>query len=494
MDPLRLIPLSWQGEQLLPTEEFTSREEHKQKLEVTLLYTTDFHSSITMGPELPANVGGIARIATTIRQARETSPTLVLDNGDAVFGGASWWDAYGAVTTARLRKAAGCDLASLGNHDLEHGLEGLRELCEGGYPFVATNLTFDDPYYNARIYPAYIAELAGWRIGLVGLTTPETLRLLPRKLRQGWILTDPLKSLHAALRELDPLVDTIILLSHLGYIVGDQLGDRNLAPQLSDSKVSVILGGHTHGALIPAPVINGIVVCSAGAFGEYVGEVKLAWHNSHAVEVRARLIRQDETIAEDPEVLALCRACAQKFELLHRSTFILPLLPDLGTDGLTTGLGTWTINRDTEALLLVRAINCLSHIQQGSLLLVPLLYMMGKLPAENPEISLAELFQVYGNTEQLVEIEILGRDLKSSLSGQSELLFFMQALPLWVDQQARVKEELLEDERVYHVITTECVSEGGLGWTAFSEVAQGNRALGVNCFQTVQQYLSSKKG
>lgn len=41
--------------------------------------------------------------------------------------------------------AAGYELAAIGNHDLEHGLEELTELSEGNYLFVAANLIFDEP-------------------------------------------------------------------------------------------------------------------------------------------------------------------------------------------------------------------------------------------------------------------------------------------------------------------------------------------------------------
>src|SRR5215472_14436474 len=72
--------------------------------------------------------GGLARIATTIRRARAAGPTLICDVGDAVFGAGTWWDLLGAGAMARLRGVAGYDLATVGNHDLEHGVTGLQEL------------------------------------------------------------------------------------------------------------------------------------------------------------------------------------------------------------------------------------------------------------------------------------------------------------------------------------------------------------------------------
>ena len=143
--PTHLIPLSWEHEHLLP--ESATGASPAQATEITLLHTNDLHSSVDgrQGSD-GKDRGGLAKIATTIRRARAARPTLVCDVGDAVFGAGTWWDLLGAGAVARLRGAAGCDLATVGNHDLEHGVTGLQELLAGGYPFVSANLGVDDPH------------------------------------------------------------------------------------------------------------------------------------------------------------------------------------------------------------------------------------------------------------------------------------------------------------------------------------------------------------
>jgi len=134
-----VIPLFWENEQLLP--ERPLNVSFVKEAEITILHTNDLHSAVDgqHGTDGKRH-GGLARIATTIRRARAAGPTLVLDVGDFVFGGGTWWDIQGAGAVARLRGKAGCDLATIGNHDLEHGMTGLWELLEGGYPLVSANL------------------------------------------------------------------------------------------------------------------------------------------------------------------------------------------------------------------------------------------------------------------------------------------------------------------------------------------------------------------
>lgn len=487
----RLVPLAWENDQLVPTEELTPLVEGAAKPEITILHTNDFHSSVEGRPDHSGKImGGITRIATTIKNKQAAGPTLALDAGDSVFGSGTWWDARGASTTARLRGAAGYDLAAIGNHDMEHGLDGLAELFEGGYPFVAANLLFDKPRFQERVRPAYIAELAGWRIGLTGVTTPSTLDLVPSRMLAGMTLTDPLESLNGVIKALEPLVDTIIIISHLGFH-GHSEGDLEIAPQLAGSKVSVILGGHTHDALVPSPVVSGIVVCNAGAYGENLGEVKISQAGPNGIAVRAGLIPQDESVAEEPVVLELRESLAEAFQPLKNVRLSLPALPDLGEDGLKVGYGDWFFSRDRESVLLAQALGQNPAIDPASLIIVPILYVLGSLPKTGNELNLAELAEAYPNIERLVELEISGADLKGLLEFQSSLLFYAQGLPLWVADQSRVKPAQLEDAKLYKVVTSELVAEGGLGWKPLPGVIQASRMLPFSCNEAIRQYLET---
>ncbi len=490
---INLIPLSWENDKLVGSVTDEAREELVS--EITILHTNDFHSSNDgrVGNGRPGGEGsvsgGIARLAATIKRAKAAGPTLALDAGDSVYGFGTWWDAKGSTTTAILRGAAGYDLAAIGNHDLEHGLTGLKELFEGDYPFVAANLTFDQPEFSERVRPAYLAQIGGWRVGITGVTTPDTLHLVPSQMLVGMTLTDPLEALTTTIAALEPMVDTIIIISHLGF-QGHGMGDRELAAKVAGTKVSVILGGHTHDALDPAPVIAGIVVCNAGAYGANINEVKLTRGPSGALEIRARLLPQNENIAADPEVEVVRQVLAESFASYQNTVFPLPELHKLeGAPRIK--FGDYDFSKDREWILLARALREAGNIEPEAVLMVSILYVLGQLSTANNTITLAELVTAYPNIERLVEVEISGADLKEIILFQPSLVFYQQAQPILLSNESLVLPEALEDEATYKLIVTELLAEGGLGWKPFPAMVKSSKRLEYSCLEVIKKYLET---
>jgi 5'-nucleotidase len=490
---INLIPLSWENGRLVGTVTNELREETVS--EITILHTNDFHSSNDgrSGNDSHGAAGsvsgGIARLAATIKQAKAAGPTLALDAGDSVYGLGTWWDAKGSTTTAILRGAAGYDLAAIGNHDLEHGLAGLKELFQGDYPFVAANLIFDQPDISERVRPAYLAQIGGWRVGITGVTTPDTLHLVPSQMLEGMTLTNPLEALTTVIDALEPVVDTIIIISHLGF-QGYGLGDRELAAKLAGTKVSVILGAHTHEALDPAPVISGIVVCNAGAYGANINEVKLTRGPSGAIEIRTRLLPQNENIAPDPEVEVVRQRLAESFASYQSTAFPLPELHKLeGASPIK--FGEYDFSKDREWVLLARALREAGNIESESVLMVSVLYVLGHLSTEQNTITLAELVTAFPNIERLVEVEISGADLKEIILLQPSLIAYQQAQPVLLSDESLVLSETLQDEATYKLIVTELLVEGGLGWKPFPAMVKSSKRLEYSCLEVIKKYLET---
>ena len=477
--PPRIVPLFWNHDQLFPEQPPAVSPTHAA--EITILHTNDLHSSIDGRQGTDGKTrGGLARIATTIRRAHRAGPVLVFDAGDFVYGGGTWWDIQGAGAIAQLRGRAGCDLATIGNHDLEHGIAGLRELLTGGYPFVSANLQVEDHEVQQHLRPAYIIEIAGWRIGVTGLTTLSTFDLIPSRILQGITLTEPEPALARVVAALEPQVDTIIVLSHLGFYESGT-GDPGLARLVAGSKVSVILGAHTHDALDPARTVTGITICNAGAYGANVGEVKLRHGSQGAIEVQTRLIPQDETIPGDPGWVEARTQAAQAFQSLHETIIPLPVLAQ------PTGSA---LNRDREWILLARALHESGIVSLSALLMVPFFYVLGTLPA-GEQATLAEIMTVYPNIEYLVEVESNGKVLKELIARQSSLLYYQQARPLRLSDETEMYLEQVDESSIYSIVTSELICEGGLGWGLSPTDIISSRSLDVTCLQVVRDYLAS---
>jgi len=478
--PARLIPLSWREGQLVP--QMTPAVMHEKAEQITILHINDLHASVDGRPDEVGEMrGGLARVATTVRRARAAGPTLVFDLGDIVFGDGTWWNIQGVEAVAILRGKAGCDLATLGNHDLEHGIAGLRELLAGGYPLVSANVQVADEQVKRHIHPAYLIEIGGWRIGVTGLTTLATYDLIPRRILQGITFAEPRQAMLQVVAALEPMVDSIVILSHLGFYENGP-GDPDLAAHLIGSKASVILGSHTHVALDPARIMHGITLCNAGPYTANVGEVILSEREQGTIDVQTRLIPQDETILPDPLWLVTRNQLVQTFQPLHETIF--PLL------NLPTPAGT-PFDRVREWTLLARALRITGS--PAAILMVPSLYVTGQLPVAE-HATLAEIMTTYPNIEQLIAIEISGKTLKEIIMLQPKLLYYQKTRPLRISDESELYAEQVEEQGSYTIITTELICEGGLGW-GLTPAAQlsAARSLGITCLQAVHSYLTTRQ-
>jgi 2',3'-cyclic-nucleotide 2'-phosphodiesterase (5'-nucleotidase family) len=416
-----------------------------------------------------------------------------VDSGDSVFGSPTVWCTQGAAATARLRGVAGYQLAAIGNHDLEHGVAGLRELLLGGYRLVANNLQFADADLDEQVAPAYATNIDGLRIGFTGVTTIDTADLVPRRTLSGVTFLDAIEATVRTVRALEPYVDAIVVLSHLGFDPGELLAlmpagqapkmmlenDRGLVPLLKDTKVVAILGGHTHDALEPAPVIAGIAVCNAGAYGLNMGEVKLRLGEDGILELRNRLIRQDASVAENPDFLQARERELEAFESLMTET---APMPELESDGSAD---------ERQYRLLQSAVRASGKVAGDAILLVPRLYLLGRL-SEAPMLRHADVLVAYPNSENLVEMTVDGLGLKRLIGMQPQLMFFEAARPLRLADGQELSVEDVEGDTVYTIVTSELIAEGGLHWSALPDAALSVRSLEATCADLVWGYLLTR--
>ena len=108
---------------------------------ITILHTNDVHSHVEpFGPNDGdnANKGGVARRATLIENVRSENPnTLLLDAGD-IFQGTPYFNFFGGEVEFKLMSMLKYDVATIGNHDFDNGIEGLyKQLPHANFDFVS---------------------------------------------------------------------------------------------------------------------------------------------------------------------------------------------------------------------------------------------------------------------------------------------------------------------------------------------------------------------
>ncbi len=202
----------------LPLLSFTKPEIKK----ITILHTNDVHSHIDPFPAddpRNANMGGVSRRAALIESIRKENPNvLLLDAGD-VFQGTPYFNYYGGELELKLMSMMQYDLATLGNHDFDNGIEGFySQLPHANFDFVSANYDFKNTALDTHIKPYKIFHKDGIKIGVFGLGI-ELQGLVDKKNYKETVYRDPIEIAQDMTRILkkDEKCDLVICLSHLGY-------------------------------------------------------------------------------------------------------------------------------------------------------------------------------------------------------------------------------------------------------------------------------------
>ena len=251
---------------------------------ITILHTNDVHSHIDpFGPEdgRNANKGGVARRASLVQSIRNENPnTLLLDAGD-IFQGTPYFNYYGGELEFKLMSMLKYDLATIGNHDFDNGIEGLyKQMPHASFEFVSANYDFSNTIMDTNVKPYKTFTREGVKIGVFGLGI-ELDGLVIKKLYKETQYLDPIgiaQDMSRILKE-EEKCDLIICLSHIGYYyknTPDTVSDVVLAIATKD--IDLIIGGHTH-TFLPKPTIEknavgeNVLVNQVGCYGLYLGKV-----------------------------------------------------------------------------------------------------------------------------------------------------------------------------------------------------------------------------
>jgi 5'-nucleotidase len=251
---------------------------------ITILHTNDVHSHIDPFPENhPRNpsMGGVARRANIIEQIRkEEENVLLLDAGD-IFQGTPYFNYYGGELEFKLMSMMKYDLATLGNHDFDNGIDGFfAQLPNANFDFVSANYDFKNTELNGIVKPYKTFIKDGIKIGVFGLGI-ELEGLVDKKLYKETKYYNPIEvatDITKTLKETEKC-DLIICLSHLGFDYKnekDKPSDLKLAAATQD--IDLIIGGHTH-TFLEKPVIKTnkvgkqVVINQVGAYGINLGRI-----------------------------------------------------------------------------------------------------------------------------------------------------------------------------------------------------------------------------
>ena len=276
---------------------------------LTVLHTNDHHGRFWKNGD---GEYGMAARKTLIDQLRAEvflngGQSLLLDGGD-VNTGVPESDLQDAVPDFRGMNLLGYDAMAVGNHEFDKPLVVLkmqRDLIQ--FPMLAANI-----YENGqRMFAPYkIFTLGGLRVGVMGLTTEDTFKMVSpdnvKNIQFRGVIAEAAK----VVPELRAQADVVIAATHMGHYEngnhGTQAeGDVEMARAVKG--IDLVVGGHTQNpACMKAENVldreyvpgteckpdrqNGTWIVQAHEWGKYVGRADFEYLNGEFKLVKYALI------------------------------------------------------------------------------------------------------------------------------------------------------------------------------------------------------------
>jgi len=242
---------------------------------ITILHTNDIHArylphEAPWVSETPRPlIGGFARLSEVMDSVRRGRPiTVTLDAGDVMTGNPIadrlYRGAQGGLLI-ELMNMIGYDAWSPGNHEFDISQENMRALVAvASFPSLAANLAESSGEQYHGTQPYTILSRGGLRIGVIGLISQRLSSLVLQRNLTGIRVHDPTATLERWVKELDPVTDLLIVLTHQGYAADSVLAEESTG-------VDIIVGGHSHTRLREPRLVNGVLIVQAGSYCESLG-------------------------------------------------------------------------------------------------------------------------------------------------------------------------------------------------------------------------------
>lgn len=279
--------------------------------EVTVLGINDMH----------ANIDELPRLATFLKNERAVDPDVLLLAAGDNRTGSPYVDngEQPGVPMIKLMNMLGFDLSTLGNHEFDSGLVGLRNMLDAAdFNFVCANVRADGGS-ELNLKPYHIFEREGVRIGVLGLVQIGSNGLpdVHPDNGKGLKFSNPYKVVrdYAYLRE---KCDVLILLTHLGF--EDDLKLAGLFPE-----ADTIIGGHTHTRVDREVRENGVLVTQAENKVKYITRLRFEVEDGKVLSKKAELIPLKD-YAKDADIQAAVDATKSSPYLQRRLGSIKPAI------------------------------------------------------------------------------------------------------------------------------------------------------------------------
>ena len=290
---------------------------------LTVMHTNDTHAH----HEAEGGNGGAAIQAAVVKQIREQVENSVLLDGGDRFSGTLFHTTYMGQDQVQIMNAIGYDAMALGNHEFDNGDDTLQAFLEGlNFPVVSANIDFGNSPLGGVVAPYTILEVGGEQIGIIGLTTADTVEISSPgdELAFNPDYAGVVNGISADLTAQG--INKIIVVSHVGINVYQQM-----ITELEN--VDLVVDGHSHTLLsnqnrasfeYPLVYENGagepILYVQVGANDQYLGRLDLEFDaNGVITDFGGDTIFLSGYVTPDSELETIVTDLAEEIQVLRET-------------------------------------------------------------------------------------------------------------------------------------------------------------------------------
>lgn len=436
--------------------------------ELVIMHTNDMHGFFLEGKYDGMGAAKMARYINGVRLLNKN--VLLLDAGDALQG-------YSIATLSEGEYAVDIlneleyDAMTAGNHEFDYGSERLLELADmANFPVLSANVKNADGSSFLQEYT--IKQVGDLKVGIFGLTTPETLFKSHPDNTKGLTFEDPVARAQEMADMLAPQVDVVIALAHLGY---DEGAPTSVEVAENVTGLDLIIDGHSHTTLEEGVVVNGTTIVSAGEKTKNVGRVDIEVENGAVTSVSPKLFMKDVSVLvkDDPEMAEFVAEIQALNEVITEEVVAeTPIVLDGEKPNVRTG-ETNMGNMITEALLDISGAD-VALTNGGGI----------RTSINVGEVTRGEVLSVlpFGNTVRVIELQ--GSDIVAAIengidsypetkgafphiAGMTVKFDSSQAAGSRV-VEIKVGGELIDLDKTYTMATNDFLVAGGDGYSMFT--------------------------
>ena len=471
---------------------------------ITILHTNDHHGRFWKNRDGEYGMAARKTVIDQIRQEVKAAGgySLLLDGGD-VNTGVPESDLQDAVPDFRGMNLLGYDAMAVGNHEFDKPpvvLQMQRDLAT--FPMLSANIYKD----GSRMFTPYkVFNLGGVRVGVMGLTTEDTQKMVHPGNVRGVTFANVQTETAKLLPELRTKADVVIAATHMGHYEDGKHGvqapgDVELARAVKG--LDMIVGGHSQNpacmkaenvldrAYVPGTACqpdrqNGTWIVQAHEWGKYVGRADFSYRNGEFKLVKYTLIPINlkkpvkttdgktvlqtyaPEIAESPEMLQLLKP--------YQDFGQQKLLVEVGSsDGKLEGDRSVVRNQPTALGVMIG--RAMMDKTQADLAIVNAGGVRDSLPAG--QITYKDVLTVhpFGNT--VVVVTLTGNEVRDYLAAAAKMTAGSGAFAQFAGVQlvieagqvvsAKVAGQDIDPAKTYRMAINNFVAAGGDGYPKLS--------------------------